>query len=196
MKKIQHIGFALLSFVLLVACSNKDSEFFNEVTIKVPNQLVIDTQSSYALQDTLWLHTAFSRYLPEENYTNLLDIYKTSGNAAGFQFAFILEKKATNGSWEFYPLGYNLIEEEGVVHEYAGYYTGFSVYNESAQTYDYKSGLKLTEAGEYRIYFGYESLVNRAVILRSNSQTSDLVVNIRSTVEALDASGYYSFIVN
>ena len=94
MKKIPYISFALLSFVLLVACSNKDSEFFNEVTIQVPNQLVIDTQSSYTTQDTLWMHTAFSRYLPEENFTNLLDVYQSSGQAAGFQFAFILEKNS------------------------------------------------------------------------------------------------------
>ncbi|MCX6185095.1 MAG: hypothetical protein NTX74_08715 [Flavobacterium sp.] len=196
MKKIPYISFALLSFVLLVACSNKDSEFFNEVTIQVPNQLVIDTQSSYTTQDTLWMHTAFSRYLPEENFTNLLDVYQSSGQAAGFQFAFILEKKATNGTWEFYALSANLIEELGDVQENDGYYTGLSVYNETAKTYDFRSGLKLTEAGEYRINFGYESLINRAVILRSLSQANNLVVNIRSTVQALDASGYYSFTVN
>ena len=196
MKKIPYIGFALLSFVLLVACSNKDSEFFNEVTIQVPNQLVIDTQSSYTTQDTLWMHTAFSRYLPEENFSNLLDVYQSSGQAAGFQFAFILEKKATNGTWEFYALSANLIEELGDVKENDGYYTGLSVYNETAKTYDFRSGLKLTEAGEYRINFGYESLINRAVILRSLSQANNLVVNIRSTVQALDASGYYLFTVN
>lgn len=196
MKKIPYMGFALLSFVLLVACSNKDSEFFNEVTIQVPNQLVIDTQSSYTTQDTLWMHTAFSRYLPEENFTNLLDVYQSSGQAAGFQFAFILEKKATNGTWEFYALSANLIKELGDVQENDGYYTGLSVYNETAKTYDFRSGLKLTEAGEYRINFGYESLINRAVILRSLSQANNLVVNIRSTVQALDASGYYLFTVN
>jgi len=196
MKKIQYIGFALLSFVLLVACSNKDSEFFNEVTIQVPNQLVIDTQSSYTIQDTLWLHTAFSRYLPEENYSNLLDVYQSSGQATGFQFAFILEKKAANGTWEFYPLSVNLIKDLGDVQEYNGYYTGYSVYNQTAKTYDFRSGLKLTETGEYRINFGYESLINRAVILRSLSQANNLVVNIRSKVAALDASGYYSFMVN
>jgi len=196
MKKIPYMGFALLSFVLLVACSNKDSEFFNEVTIQVPNQLVIDSQSSYTTQDTLWMHTAFSRYLPEENFTNLLDVYQSSGQAAGFQFAFILEKKATNGTWEFYALSANLIEELGDVKENDGYYTGLSVYNETAKTYDFRSGLKLTEAGEYRINFGYESLINRAVILRSLSQANNLVVNIRSTVQALDASGYYLFTVN
>jgi hypothetical protein len=196
MKKIPYMGFALLSFVLLVACSNKDSEFFNEVTIQVPNQLVIDTQSSYTTQDTLWMHTAFSRYLPEENFSNLLDVYQSSGQAAGFQFAFILEKKATNGMWEFYALSANLIKELGDVQENDGYYTGLSVYNETAKTYDFRSGLKLTEAGEYRINFGYESLINRAVILRSLSQANNLVVNIRSTVQALDASGYYLFTVN
>jgi len=196
MKKIPYISFALLSFVLLVACSNKDSEFFNEVTIQVPNQLVIDTQSSYTTQDTLWMHTAFSRYLPEENFSNLLDVYQSSGQAAGFQFAFILEKKATNGMWEFYALSANLIKELGDVQENDGYYTGLSVYNETAKTYDFRSGLKLTEAGEYRINFGYESLINRAVILRSLSQANNLVVNIRSTVQALDASGYYLFTVN
>ncbi len=196
MKKIPYIGFALLSFVLLVACSNKDSEFFNEVTIQVPNQLVIDTQSSYTTQDTLWMHTAFSRYLPEENFSNLLDVYQSSGQAVGFQFAFILEKKATNGMWEFYSLNNNLLKELGDVQQYDGYYTGLSVYNETAKTYDFRSGLKLTEAGEYRINFGYESLINRAVILRSLSQANNLVVNIRSTVQALDASGYYLFTVN
>ena len=196
MKKIPYMGFALLSFVLLVACSNKDSEFFNEVTIQVPNQLVIDSQSSYTTQDTLWMHTAFSRYLPEENFSNLLDVYQSSGQAVGFQFAFILEKKATNGTWEFYALSANLIEELGDVQENDGYYTGLSVYNETAKTYDFRSGLKLTEAGEYRINFGYESLINRAVILRSLSQANNLVVNIRSTVQALDASGYYLFTVN
>jgi hypothetical protein len=187
---------ALSSLVLLTACSNKDSEFFNEITVEVPNQLVIETQSSYAVQDTLWLHTAFSRYLPETGYNNLLDVYQTSGQAPNFLFAFILEKKAADGTWVFYSLNSNLVEDYGIAEQYDGYYLGYCNYIDTSKTFDFRSGLKLTEAGQYRLNFGYESLLNRSVVLRSNSSSRNTVVNIRSRVDALDASGYYMFTVN
>lgn len=187
---------ALSSLLILTACSNKDSEFFNEITVEVPNQLVIETQSAYNVQDTLWLHTAFSRYLPEPGYNNLLDVYQTSGQAPSFLFAFILEKKAADGTWVFYSLNTNLVEEYGIAEQYDGYYLGYSNYDAVSKTYDFRAGLKLTETGQYRLNFGYDSLLNRAVVLRSNSTIKNTVVNIRSRVDALDASGYYTFTVN
>jgi hypothetical protein len=187
---------ALSSIVIITACSNKDSEFFNEITVEVPNQLVLETQSTYAVQDILWLHTAFSRYLPETGYNNLLDVYQTSGQAPSFMFSFILEKKVADGSWEFYSLNTNLIEDNGIPNQYDGYYLGYSIYNETSKTFDFRAGLKLTETGQYRLNFGYDSLLNRSVVLRSNSTSKNTVVNIRSRVDVLDASGYYTFTVN
>lgn len=191
------LAFALVSsFLVFLSCSNKDSEFYNELTLAAPNLLLIDTQTSYAVQDTLWLHTAFSRYQAEENQPNLLDIYQTTGQAPSFFFTFIIEKKAADGSWNFYPFLTNLLVDQGVAQAYDGYYTGYSVYNETAKTYDFKSGLKLTEPGQYRLYFGYESLSSRTVLLRSNSLARNFFINIQSSISALDASGYYAFTVN
>jgi hypothetical protein len=196
MKTLRPFFYVLLLTFFISGCSNKDNEFYNEITLKVPNLVTIDTQSSYAQNDILWMHTAFSQYLVEENQTDLLDVYQTSGQAPSFMFIFSLEKQQTNGTWVFYPLTSNLLVDQGVANEYDGYCTGYCLYNATTKTFDFKTGLKLTESGNYRLNFGYESLATRAVTLRSTSIATNLFVNIQSSVTALDSGGFYSFTVN
>jgi hypothetical protein len=189
----------LLLFALsigITACSSKDSDFYNEIAITIPEIVSIETQNSYQINDTVWMQANFSRYIQEPNQTKLLDVYATTGEATGFIFPFFIEKKQPNGDWTFYALGNNLIEKKGISQEYSGYYVGTSVYNNTAEKYEFRSGFKLTEAGEYRLNFGYESIANRSVTLRSTSAAQQLFINIRSSVLALNSSGYYLFTVN
>jgi hypothetical protein len=189
----------LLLFVLGIgatACSSKDSDFYNEIAITVPEIVSIENQNSYQINDTVWMQTNFSRYIQEPNQTKLLDVYATTGEATGFVFPFFIEKKQANGDWTFYALGTNLIEKKGISREYTGYYVANSLYNSVTQNYEFRSGFKLTEIGEYQLNFGYESIANRSVTLRSTSAAQQLFINIRSSVLALNSSGYYPFTVN
>ncbi|MBU3682358.1 MAG: hypothetical protein FGM16_10535 [Flavobacterium sp.] len=195
MKRIQLLLFFVFG-IGVTACSSKDSDFYNEIAITVPEIVTLENQNSYQINDTVWIQSNFSRYLQESNQTKLLDVYATTGEASGFIFPFFIEKKQTNGDWTFYALGTNLIEKKGISQEYSGYYVGTSVYNNAGEKYEFRSGIKLTEAGEYRLNFGYESIANRSVTLRSTSTAKQLFINIRSSVSALNSSGYYPFIVN
>jgi hypothetical protein len=189
----------LLLFALsigITACSSKDSDFYNEIAITIPEIVSIETQNSYQINDTVWMQTNFSRYLQEPNQAKMLDVYATTGEATGFIFPFFIEKKQANGDWTFYALGTNLIAKKGISQEYSGYYVGTSIYNNATEKYEFRSGIKLTEVGEYRLNFGYESIANRSATLRSTSAAQQLFINIRSSVSALNSSGYYAFTVN
>jgi hypothetical protein len=195
MKKIQYT-IATVIIVMLASCSSKDNDFYNEIAISVPEIVTIESPTSLLINDTVWMQANFSRYLQEANQAKLLDVYVTTGAAPSFAFPFFIEKKQGNGDWTFYPLGNNLIEKKGRAREYSGYYVGTSLYNEQNLLYEFRSGFKLTEAGEYRLNFGYESIANRSVTLRSSSAAQQLFLNIRSSVSALNSSGYYAFTVN
>ena len=85
----------LLLFVLGIgatACSSKDSDFYNEIAITIPEIVSIETQNSYQINDTVWMQANFSRYIQEPNQTKLLDVYATTGEAPGFIFPFLSKK--------------------------------------------------------------------------------------------------------
>ena len=195
MKKIQYT-IATVFIVMLASCSSKDNDFYNEIAISVPEIVTIESPTSLLVNDTVWMQANFSRYLQEANQSKLLDVYATTGAAPSFAFPFFIEKKQGNGDWTFYPLGNNLVEKKGRAREYSGYYVGTSLYNEQNLLYEFRSGFRLTEAGEYRLNFGFESIANRSVTLRSSSAAQQLFLNIRSSVSALNSSGYYTFTVN
>lgn len=198
MKTIQYFFFMVLATVLMAAdCSNKDSEFYNDVFVKAPNLIEIETQSNYSVNDILWLNSdSFSRYLVQPNTAKMLDSFKTTSGALSYNFSYVIEKQVTGDEWAAVVLGSNLINQKGNSTEDEDFVNGTCVYNETTKNYDFRSGIKLTQTGVYRLSFGYNSTSTTGVELRSNSTNNNLYLNIDSNVAGLNGDGYYLFSVN
>ncbi|HOZ74054.1 MAG TPA: hypothetical protein PLS51_07135 [Flavobacterium sp.] len=197
MKTIRYFFFVALGSVLMAAdCSNKDSEFYNDVYLVAPDLISIETLPSYTVGDKLFLDSDnFSQYLNEPGQATPLDVYATTGGADRFDFTYMLEKKAEDGSWGLVTLGPNLDKSAGITIETDLFVQGFCLYNPLTQHYDFRNGLTLASAGEYRLSFGYNSTSATSVELRSNSVNNNLFLNIDSPNPDLNSSGYYLFTV-
>jgi hypothetical protein len=197
MKTIQYFFFVAIATVLMAAdCSNKDSEFYNDVFISVPDLVKIETKPAYVVNDILWLNSdSFSRYLTEVNQSRPLDVFKTTTGAVSFSFTYVLEKRSGD-TWNVVPLGANLIHDKGNAAETDSFIAAYCIYNDAGKTYDFRYGAKLVQAGDYRVSFGYNSINTTDVELRSDSTDHNLFLNINSANPKLDGGGYYNFTVN
>jgi hypothetical protein len=197
MKTIRYFFFVALGSVLMAAdCSNKDNEFYNDVYLVVPDLISIEAQPSYSVGDKLFLDSDnFSQYLNEPGQTTPLDVYATTGGADKFEFSYMLEKQAEDGSWGLVILGDNLDKSAGIAIETELFVQAICLYNPTTQHYDFRNGLTLTSAGQYRLSFGYNSASTTSVELRSNSTGNNLFLNIDSPNPDLNGSGYYVFTV-
>lgn len=178
-------------FWVLIGCSNADDEFYNSVFIEVPGLIQVETQSSFEVNDVLWINTnAFSRFLNEPGQSQLLDIFSTTG-AENFKFAYYLERQ--NGSdWEMYSLNGNLINQLGGATILNGV-TGFPLLN-STDFYEYRNGIRLTQTGNYRLTF-YSSFRGQGVDIISENAPNKTYMIITTTVVGINGNTY-SFSVN
>lgn len=197
MKTLKYFFFVALGSILMAAdCSNKDSEFYNDVFITIPNLVRIETQSNYVVNDIVWLNSDdFSRYLNEPSQSTPLDAYKTTNGATSFNFTFMLEKQVDADNWQLVTLGDNLIREKGYIEETDLFIAAASVYNPATEHYEFRNGLRITQPGVYRISYGYNSVSTTNVELRSESLNHNLFLNINSPSNDLDGGGNYIFTV-
>jgi hypothetical protein len=191
MKTIKYTLFLAL-ITLSISCSKEDEEFYNAVYTTIPNLVSIEVQPNYAVNDVLWLNTnAFSRYLSEPNQTTLLDVYRTT-NSQKFSFIYRLERQVA-GNWEIVSVGNNTVLDEGEM-SIGNYITANAIYNSTTEAYEFRGGLQLTEAGQYRIGFfsGYNGS-NFDII--SDSANNSTFLTIATTANNV-TNGFYTFTVN
>ena len=191
MKTIKYT-FLLALITLSISCSKEDEEFYNAVYTTIPNLVSIEVQPNYAVNDILWLNTnAFSRYLSEPNQTTLLDVYRTT-NSPKFSFIYRLEKQVA-GNWEIVSVGDNFVVEDGEM-SIGNYITANAIYDSNTEAYEFRGGLRLTEAGQYRIGFfsGYNGS-NFDII--SDSANNSTFLTIATTANNV-TNGFYTFTVN
>ncbi|UPQ79087.1 hypothetical protein M0M57_15885 [Flavobacterium azooxidireducens] len=191
MKTIKYT-FLLALITLSISCSKEDEEFYNAVYTTIPNLVSIEVQPNYEVNDVLWLNTnAFSRYLSEPNQTTLLDVYRTT-NSQKFSFIYRLEKQV-DGNWEVVSVGNNFVEDQGSM-SIGNYVTVNAIYNSNAEAYEFRGGLRLTEAGQYRIGFfsGYNGSDFDIISDSSNNSTFLTIATSANDV----TNGFYTFTVN
>ncbi len=195
MKTIQYFFFVALATVLMAAdCSNKDSEFYNDVFVIVPN--LVDENSLVLDGQTLSINDSIPRFLPAENMSNLLDIFKTTGGATKLVFSYELEKENTDGTWDFIEFtSANVITVAGES-EVGSFVVGSFVFNPVTNYYRYNASIQALAPGNYRLSFGYNSFSTNLIEFRSESVGNNLSMNIDSPVTILDGNGYYKFTIN
>ena len=190
MKTLQYFFLVALGTVLMAAdCSNKDSEFYNDVFVSVPDLVKVVQPSSQSID----IDATFSRFV--DGQAHPLDIYKSTGGAAQYNFTYELEK-VNNGTWSIVEITDTMLTIEKGLAVSGSFVYGSSVYNSANQFYEYRVGLKSLTPGNYRLSFGYNSTSTTDVELRSESLGSNLYLNLNSPYSALDAGGYYTFTIN
>lgn len=194
MKTLQYFFFVALATVLMAAdCSNKDSEFYNDVFVYSPN---LANAEFDAPTQTIYVNATVPKLLLVPGNTNLLDIYKTTGGATKLNFSYELEKQNVDSQWDFVDLTGAQLDEvngEAFVGEFV---LGNAIYNATSETYEYRVGIQSLPIGNYRLSFGYNSASTTDVEFRSESHGNNLFLNLRSAYSGLDGGGYFHFTIN
>ncbi|HMI08306.1 MAG TPA: hypothetical protein VK528_12210 [Flavobacterium sp.] len=194
--KILQYSFYFAAATLLMAsdCSNKDSEFYNDVFVTAPNVVNITSFDAAGGGTTVNVNTNnFSKDVEETGQTHTLDVYRTSGGAPSFSFSYLIEKQNANSEWELFPV-MDAYAASGSI-EAGDFVVGHAHYNNAGGSYDFNTDNTFSEPGNYRLSFGYNSLPSKTVLLRSDSINNNLFVNLYSPCDDLDANGFFYFTV-
>lgn len=184
----------LLLVLTVISCDNNDDGFYNSENLSIPNLVTIETQPSYAINDYIYVNSDIDRLQPQANQTTLLDLRKSTGNAPSFNFNYLLERKVGT-DWMLVPVSGSAVNlTEGLL-VFGSFNDAYAKFDQVTDSYRFRAGIKLENAGEYRLSFGYNSS-NAGVDLRSNSTGNNIFLNINSSINNLDGSGFYNFTVN
>ena len=175
-------------------CSNKDSEFYNDVFVSVPN--LINGNSFILEGQTISIKAEVPRFLPVANLSKPLDIFKSTGGATKLIFSYELEKENTDGTWDFIEFSSANVATAVGESEVGSFVVGRCVYNPNTNLYEYQAGIQALTPGNYRMSFGYNSFDTDLVEFRSESVGNNLSLNIDSPTSILDGNGYYKFTVS
>lgn len=181
--------------ILALSCDTDDDGFYNETYVDAQNNLVTIQHVTAAMaSDTVKISVVIPNFLMERNFANPLDIRRSTGNAERFNMTIIVEKKATSGDWHYVDLTNQFITDEGSA--VGGAFAIASIpYDATQQEYRFRGKMVLSEAGEYRVGFGVTSSATKNIILRSESPNQNLQMNIKTSADLLNASGYFNVVV-
>lgn len=200
MKTIKYFLIAATALLLIsTGCSNKDSEFYNDIFVTVPDLVSANYDGG---TNILYVNANIPRLLDEPGHTTQLDIYKSTGGATRLDFSFVIERQIDAENWSIYEvLDSQLFETTTTGEVIAGgpYVFATSVINNEAlpenQVYQLMAEVHSLPPGNYRLSFGYNSTSTTDVELRSESEGNQLFLNLNSPYSALDANGYILFTV-
>jgi hypothetical protein len=199
MKKLHNFFLIILASLFLNSCDTNDNTFYNDVFATVPNLVQVDVPvTGFNVNDHLYVNCSVDRFLDEANQANPLDIRATTGNAATLNFSYVLEKKISATEWETidFSANSNVVIVNGS-YESGSFVLGKAAYNATLEKYEYRIGLPLQTAGDYRLSFGYNSSSANQIELRSSSIGKNIFLNIFTTESnsILDSQGYFNFTV-
>ncbi|MGS0526034.1 hypothetical protein ACU8V7_13525 [Zobellia nedashkovskayae] len=86
-----YIGCFLLSLLMAGCFSNDDDSAINYIDLQVEDVFIFDDQTEYVVGDTIFFSQKFSRYIKEEGYNELLDIFETTKDNQ-FAYSFNVKK--------------------------------------------------------------------------------------------------------
>jgi hypothetical protein len=198
MKTIQYLFFGAMATLLMAAdCSNKDSEFYNDVFISVPSLVNIEEGDNiFSVGDPVIVSSSFSKIVSEQGQETDVDLFRTTGGARSFTFSYLIERQ-NGGQWETANIDEsNVVNDLGNSSSFGDFVLAQAIFDTELQSYDYRGGVVMTSAGDYRLRFTYNNSVSSTLVLTSDSFSNNLFVNIYSTCDDIDDTGYYYFTVN
>jgi hypothetical protein len=196
MKTIKYFFFVAMATLLMAAdCSNKDSEFYNDVYISAPNLVTVE-HSLIPESQTIFVNASIPRVLTVANISRPLDIFETTGGATKLVFSYELEKGNSDGTWDYVEFALSNVLNSKGESEVGPFVTARAVYNSDSKVYEYQAGIQNLSPGNYRLSFGYNSISTNLIEFRSESFDNNLFLNLESPTTILDGNGYYNFTVN
>lgn len=159
MKKSVLVGLLVFAF-LFVGCHSHDDSFSRTVRLQIEDAVEFENEKNYIVGDTIFFELNFSRYLKEDGYSNLLDIYETT-SAEEFHYSFGLNKFSdfSNSYTRVYIDPEFIFDEKGsTFDQFGGTATAL---NQEKNSYESKIGLILAEAGRFKFDFDFLYLNNR-----------------------------------
>jgi len=196
MKTMKYLFYIAIASLLMAAdCSNKDSEFYNEVYVSVPNLVTVE-RSLIPENQTIYINATIPKLLTVASLSKPLDIFKTTKGATKFIFSYELEKENADGTWDFIDFTSSNTATTTGLSQIGPSIMASLVLNSNTNNYEYASGIQGLSTGNYRLSFGYNNVSTSLIEFRSQSVDNYLFVNIDSPVTFLDSSGYYNFTVN
>ena len=185
----------MATLLMAADCSNKDSEFYNDVYISVPN-LVQVGPSLIPESQTIFITASIPRILTVTNISRPLDIFETTGGATKLSFTYELEKANGDETWDYVEFESSNVATSKGESQVGSFAIGSSVYNPATNIYEYEAGIQNLSPGNYRLSFGYNSFSTTLIEFRSESYGNNLFLNLDSPTTILDVNGYYNFTVN
>ncbi len=184
------IGLVIFS-ILMVGCFSSDDEGFGRnIQVKVSDAFVVENNKNYTVGDTIFFDQKFSRYVEEEGFSNLLDVFETTNDEA-FGYSFGLEKFSefsNNYTSVFIDEQFIIATKVDIDFYYYGGYGVAAILNDTQDAYESRVGIILPEAGEYRlnlenVYFsnGYDNDVIHLDITHRFSEASTVDVEFSVT---------------
>lgn len=196
MKKLSYLALVFVA-TLFTNCDTNDDTFYKTIYVEAGNTIVtFPATATYSVGDYFYVQADIPRYMPESGQTNLLDIYKTTGNANGIFFSYVIERKINSTDWQVVTVNDSQLDINAGEAQNGAYVYGICEYDTVGENYRYDVGFPLLIAGNYRLTFGYNSSSTNSVELISQSSPKNLVVNINAAVSNLDGNGYFYFNVN
>jgi hypothetical protein len=139
------------SALFLIGCISQDFDENRYITLKIEEAITVENNVNYAVGDTLFFEVNFSRYLEEEGYNNLLDIYQSSGSSA-FRY-FYQVSKFSDLSNDFQGIDVSpdfILVEKGTSNDSGA---AFADLNNEKTQYESRIGVILAEAGTFELNF-------------------------------------------
>lgn len=187
MKTITKYILGILSIALLFSCSEPDDIDMGSKKIQASNLIQIEAQPTNKLNDLIFVNASFSRFLPEEGYSDLLDIYKTT-KSTEYTFEFILEKKSAYNTWTPLNIGSKIDVTKGKSYNTTTT-TAVCVFNPVTNLYEFSAGIPLLETGEIRVRISN-------YLYPVYTSTSNIQVYIYTSISKLDDQGAFYFTIN
>lgn len=186
---------ALLSVFAILSCDSDDDGFYNTKYIDASGLVSLEPLADYDIGSVLFVQATVPQLLAESGYGEPLDVRQSTGNAPSFDFAYTLERETSPEVWEVVDVSANFVEELGDS-QTGSYVRGILEYDAADSQYEYRGGITLSQTGNYRLSYGFNSSAPNKVDLRSNSTGNNVTLHIFTTTNSINEQGYYFFTVD
>lgn len=186
MNSLYKLGVAGFCLLLIGCFSKEDDSFGRSVSLDILDAFTLQNDKDYVVGDTIYFELKYSRYLPEEGYPNLLDIYETSeAEEFGYSFGFEKYSEQENGFRLINIDPQLIITEENNIDDFYFYdNTGTAAKLNAAQdAYESRVGIILKEQGLFR--FDFDN-----IYFNSPYNTSKVQVGIWHGISDIDTKDF------
>lgn len=162
--------------LLLQSCFSYDDGYDNRYKeLQLTDAFTFENNKNYTVGDTIFVELSFSRYLEEEGFSNLLDVYEST-DSEEFSYPLDLLKLSTiSDSYVFTEIAPQFIfAEKGTIGEFYGINAKL---NEVKDMYESRIGIILVEAGEFRLNTQFLVLQSRGNYDKINIVISHLFID-------------------